>query len=213
MDLSTYFRSTAAYRVRIALNHKQLEHTLIPVNLLVDGGQQKTTEYLHKSPNGLVPILETDDGVLHQSLAIMEYLEEKYPANPILPIDLMSRAQVRAFSQSIACDIHPLNNLRVLQYLSNELKVSDEAKKRWYVHWVHLGFSALEARLNASSGTQFCFGNEITMADICLVPQVYNAIRFNCPMDEYPNIVRINDNCLELDAFTKSSPSNQPDAI
>jgi maleylacetoacetate isomerase len=213
LNLSTYFRSTAAYRVRIALNYKELEHTLIPVNLLSEGGQHKKAEYLDKSPNGLVPILEIETAVLHQSLAIMEYLEETYPNNPILPNDPIDRAHVRAFAQTIACDIHPLNNLRVLQYLSNELKVSDDEKQNWYAHWVKLGFTSLEKRLSNNSKSDFSFGNKITMADICLIPQIYNAHRFNCPMGDYPNIARINENCLKLDAFAKSLPSMQPDSI
>jgi len=213
LNLSTYFRSTAAYRVRIALNHKGLDHTLVPVSLIAAGGEHKTKEYLDKSPNGLVPILETDTSVLHQSLAIMEYLDETYAAHPILPRDTIQRAHVRAFSQTIACDIHPLNNVRVLQYLTGELKISDAEKQTWYAHWVQVGFSALEKRLSSANQTDFCFGNEVTMADMCLIPQVYNANRFNCPMDDYPNIVRINDHCLTLDAFSKSQPSSQPDSL
>jgi maleylacetoacetate isomerase len=207
MKLYTYFRSSAAYRVRIALNLKQLDHELVPVNLLKS--EQQGADYLSKNTQGLLPALETDQGMLAQSLAILEWLEEAFDATPLLPDDAWQKAQVRNFSYAIACDIHPIDNLRVLKYLSNELSVSDEQKNTWYRHWVIEGFKKLEVMLGDDT---FCFGDTPTLADVCLVPQVYNALRFHVDMSEFPKIARIYEHCNTLSAFTQAAPENQPDA-
>ena len=213
LKLYTYYRSSAAYRVRIALNLKGLEHDLQAVHLARDGGEHKKADYLAKNPMGLVPLLEADGNHIAQSLAIIEYLDETYPEPALLPGTPLQRARVRSLAQSIACDIHPLNNLRVLKYLSNELAVSDEQKAAWYQNWVAAGFNAIEQSLSGSSDTgRFCHGDNPTLADCCLVPQVYNAERFNCPMEAYPAINRIVRHCRALDAFIKADPANQPDA-
>ena len=212
LKLSTYFRSTAAYRVRIALQLKGLPHELVPVHLLKDGGEHKTAAYLEKNPGGLVPILETEDGIIAQSLAILEYLEEAYPEPSLLPGTTTDRAYIRSISQTIACDIHPLNNLRVLQYLSGDMGVDETAKNAWYQNWIAKGFTGIETNLARSNDTGlFCFGDSPSMADCCLVPQVYNAERFNCSMDNYPTIVRITKHCLSLSAFIEATPEKQPD--
>ena len=213
MKLHTYFRSSAAYRVRIALHLKGLSFESIPVHLLRDGGEQKQDAYKAINPLGLVPTLDTGSGFLTQSIAILEWLDERYPERPLLPRDADGRAQVRAIAQAIACDIHPLNNLRVLAYLTQVLGVSDEDKARWYRHWVHEGLTAIEQILAHSAAPgRFCFGDTPTMADCCLVPQVFNARRFNCPLDAMPHIQRIVSACEELDAFQRASPAQQPDA-
>ncbi|MFT5137575.1 MAG: maleylacetoacetate isomerase [Arenicella sp.] len=212
LKLSTYFRSTAAYRVRIALQLKGLPHELLPVHLMKDGGEHKTAAYLDKNPSGLVPILETEDRIITQSLAILEYLEEAYPEPSLLPGSALDRAYIRSISQSIACDIHPLNNLRVLQYLTGELRLDEAAKNTWYQNWIDKGFIAIETNLARSEDTGlFCFGDTPSMADCCLIPQVYNAERFNCPMDAYPTIVRITEYCLSLPTFIAATPDKQPD--
>ncbi|MEC4088958.1 MULTISPECIES: maleylacetoacetate isomerase [Pseudoalteromonas] len=207
MKLYTYFRSSAAYRVRIALNLKDLDHELVPVNLLKS--EQQGTDYLSKNNQGLLPALETDQGVLAQSLAILEWLEETYEAAPLLPADAWEKAQVRNFCYAIACDIHPIDNLRVLKYLSNELSVSDEQKNTWYRHWVIEGFKKLEVMLGDSL---FCFGDKPSLADVCLVPQVYNALRFKVDMNDFPKIARIYEHCNTLPAFKDAAPENQADA-
>ncbi|GHA13751.1 maleylacetoacetate isomerase [Arenicella chitinivorans] len=213
MKLASYFRSTAAYRVRIALNLKQIDHSLVPIHLLRNGGEHKQPNYQSQNPEGLVPALFIEDRVLSQSLAILEYLDETHPTPPLLPGDPLDRAYVRGLALSICCDIHPLNNLRVLQYLSGDLNASDEQKNAWYQHWIATGFSALETRLaNHDSTGEFCFGDTPSMADLCLVPQVYNANRFNCPLDDYPIIQRINARCLQEPSFTLAAPENQVDA-
>lgn len=211
MKLYSYFRSSAAYRVRIALNLKQLNAEMIPVHLLNNGGEQHSEAYRAVNPSELVPALTDDDFTLPQSLSILEYLEEKFPAYSILPQDLQQRALARAFSLSIACDIHPLNNLRVLQHLSSTLGLSDEQKNAWYTHWMLVGFASLEAQLINSNG-KFCFGDYATFADCCLIPQVYNALRFNIDLSAYPKIQSIYAHCCALDAFRKAVPEAQPDA-
>lgn len=209
MKLTTYFRSTAAYRVRIALNLKGIEHDLLPLNLFT--GEQNSTEFLAHNPDGLIPTLEIGKDTLTQSMAILEYLEEAYPLVSLLPKDLVLRAFIRALSQTIASDIHPLNNLRVQKYLAGEMGVNENQKLQWYHHWVATGFSGLEKRLAKSSG-EFCVGDKVSFADVCLIPQVYNAQRFNCPMESYPTINRLNEQCLKLDAFAKASPQRQADS-
>ena len=209
MKLTTYFRSTAAYRVRIALNLKGIEHELLPLNLFT--GEQKSAEFLALNPNGLLPVLQVGNDHLTQSMAILEYLEEVYPQTNLLPKDPLQRANVRALAQTIASDIHPLNNLRVQKYLSNEMGVSDDNKSQWYRHWVAVGFTALETRLAQSAGA-FCVGDDVSLADVCLIPQVYNAHRFDCPMESYPTINRLNQACLTLAAFAKAAPEQQADA-
>ena len=211
MKLYGYWRSTAAYRVRIALGLKQLACEQISVHLVKDGGEQLKPEYVALNPSKLVPTLVDGDVELNQSVAIMEYLDEKFPDSPLLPNDLVLKAKVRAFCQDIACDIHPLNNLRVLKYLKGQLEVTDEAKDGWYAHWITTGFEALEARLESTMG-KYCFGDEVGMADICLMAQIYNARRFNVPLDNFPRILQIEANCNALDAFKDARPENQPDA-
>lgn len=209
MKLSTYFRSTAAYRVRIALNLKGVEHSLVPINLFT--GEQRSDFFLKQNPEGLVPTLELGQDVLTQSIAIIEYLEETHPQPSLLPGDAVQRAHIRALAQSIACDIHPLNNLRVQKYLADEMGLEKDKVLQWYHHWIARGFTSLEKRLAHSAGN-FCFGNTLSLADVCLIPQVYNAHRFNCPMDDYPTITRLNEYCLTLEAFAKASPEQQADA-
>lgn len=210
MKLYSYHRSSAAYRVRIALNLKGLEYDYVPVNLLK--GEQKGAAYLARNLLGLVPALESDGGeLLTQSVAILEWLEETAPAPALLPEDPLQRAQVRAMVNTIACDIHPLNNLSVLNYLKNNLQTGEEQVQQWYCTWVQRGFDAIEQVLS-SSGGDFCFGPAPTLADVCLVPQVFNAERFKVPMDAYPNIRRVADHCNSLEAFARAAPGVQPDA-
>jgi len=219
LKLYGYWRSSAAYRVRVALNHKGLDAELLSVHLVKDGGEQHKADYAKLNPQELVPALidsaskgeELGAFVLSQSLAIIEYLDEKYPENALLPQDLHDKAIVRSMAMSIACEVHPLNNLKVLQYLSKELTVDDEAKSAWYHHWIDEGFGAFEKQLVKYSG-RYCFGDNITLADLCLIPQVYNANRFNIDLSPYPNITRIVENCNRLEAFIKATPENQDDA-
>ena len=213
--LYSYFRSSAAYRVRIALALKGLAYETVPVHLVKDGGQQHASGYRSANPQGLVPALQPAEGgpVLAQSLAIMEYLDEVHPQPALLPADALGRARVRALAQMVACEIHPLNNLRVLQYLTQELGVSGAQKDAWYAHWVALGLQAVEDSLARSPDTgRFCHGDTPGLADCCLVPQVFNARRFNCPLDDLPTIRRIVDACEQLPAFQKAAPAAQPDA-
>ncbi len=217
IKLYSYFRSSAAYRVRIALGLKGLAWETVPVHLLQGGGQQHSAAYRATNPQELVPALQDGEGegaaVLTQSLAIIEYLDETHGGVPLLPQDPQGRARVRALAQSIACDLHPLNNLRVLAYLKHTLGVQEDAKNAWYAHWVALGLSALEQSLATSSATgRYCHGDTPGLADCCLVPQVYNARRFNCPLDGYPTIARIVAACEELPAFQQAAPERQPDA-
>ncbi len=213
MKLFTYFRSSAAWRARIALALKGLDWTGEYVHLVKDGGQQHSPAYKAKNPTGLVPTLELDDGVaLTQSLAIIEYLDETHPTPPLLPADPVLRARVRAFALTIACDIHPLNNLRVLQYLKEPMGKSKEARDTWYCHWIAEGLGALEAMLKVAEPGPFCFGNAPTLADICLVPQLSNARRLACPLDDYPLLLRAEAACVVLPAFRDSAPERQPDA-
>ncbi len=214
LTLYSYWRSSAAYRVRIALNLKGLEYAIEPVHLVRDGGQQHAEGYRKLNPQQLVPTLLDGERVMRQSLAIMEYLDEAYPDTPrLLPHDTRERARVRALALAIACDIHPVGNLRVLQYLTGELGASDEQKQAWSRHWIEVGFEALEALLAHSPEVgSFCSGDDPSLADCCLVPQVYNARRFGVAMDAYPTIARIDAACAERDAFKRAAPEAQPDA-
>ncbi|HUH61032.1 MAG TPA: maleylacetoacetate isomerase [Candidimonas sp.] len=213
MELYGYFRSSAAYRVRIALNLKGITYTSVPVHLTRGGGEQRSERYRALNPTGLVPTLVDGDVVLGQSIAIMEYLEETQSGPALLPADAKGRARVRAIALTIACDIHPLNNLRVLQYLKHELKVDEEAKNAWYRHWVAQGLSAIEIMLATHPDTgQYCHGDQPGFADACLVPQVANARRFDCDLTAMPTIVRIDAQCASLPAFQRAAPANQPDS-
>jgi maleylpyruvate isomerase len=208
MELFTYFRSSAAYRVRIALNLKSIEHRLTPVNLL--SGENLGDAYKTINPQGLVPTLKLDDGrLLTQSTAMLEYLEAEYPAIALLPANHYEAAKVRAWANLIACDIHPVDNLRVLKYLKGTLNVSDDEKTAWYHHWIHEGFRALEPELAAAP---YCHGSTVTLADLYLIPQVYNALRFNLDMSGYPKIQSIWEACNQLPTFDAARPENQPDS-
>src|SRR5687768_14511353 len=210
MKFYTYFRSSAAYRVRIALNLKGLTPEPLAIHLTKDGGKQHSPEFRAVNPHGRVPALTLDSGeVLTQSLAIIDYLDETHPKPPLLPPDPALRAKVRAFAQLIACDIHPLNNLISLQYLRRALKHEQAEINTWYRHWVTQGFEALEAMARPNP---YCFGAEVTLADICLVPQMFNARRLNTPLDKFPKLTAIDAACLKLAAFDKARPENQPDA-
>jgi len=213
MKLYTYFRSSAAYRVRIALNLKGLNYDAIPVHLLKDGGQQRQEEFRRINPSGLVPAFQDERITLTQSMAIIEYLDERFPAVPLLPQDAPGRARVRELAQIIACDIHPLNNLRVLRHLVHELKISEEQKNAWIRHWIREGLAGLEAHLARDPAAgPFCHGSSPTIADCFLVPQVFNAQRFEIDLAAYPNIARIYALCVDLPAFANAHPSKQPDA-
>ncbi|KVT59831.1 maleylacetoacetate isomerase [Burkholderia ubonensis] len=213
MKLYSYFRSSASYRVRIALHLKQLPFDYVPVHLLRDGGQQLKDEYRALSPDSLVPTLVDGDAALQQSLAIVEYLDETHPEPPLLPKAPLDRAYVRSIALQIACEIHPLNNLRVLKYLKHMLQVPEEAKNDWYRHWIEAGFATLEARVASDPRTgKLCFGDTPTLADICVVPQVFNANRFAIDTSRFPTIQRIYDHAMTLDAFKAAAPGAQPDA-
>jgi maleylpyruvate isomerase len=213
MKLYTYFRSSAAYRVRIALNLKGLEYDAIPVHLLRGGGEQLQEQYRSINPSGLVPAFQDEYITLTQSMAILEYLEDAHPQVPIMPKDAAERARVRELAQIIACDIHPVNNLRVLRYLVHELGVSEEQKAEWYRHWLVGGLEVLEKHLARDpSAGPLCHGHTPTIADCCLVPQIFNAQRHGIDVSIYPNIARINAQCIEIPAFVAAHPSNQPDA-
>lgn len=212
-QLYTYFRSSAAYRVRIALHLKGLPFESIPVHLLRQGGEQHQAAYVQRNPSQLVPTLVEGGLNLGQSLAIIEYLDETQREPPLLPADPAGRARVRALALTVACEIHPLNNLRVLNYLEHHLQLEAAARADWYRHWITLGFHTLEALLAGHPDTgRFCHGQQPTLADCCLVPQVANARRFETPLADFPHIRRIAANCLELDAFQHAAPAAQPDA-
>ncbi len=211
MKLYGYFRSSAAYRVRIALALKGLDVDKVSIHLAK--GEQHRPEYALINPQSLVPVLEEGEERFYQSLAIMEYVEERYPQPPLLPPDAAGRARVRSLALLVACEIHPLNNPRVLNYLTGKLGVSEDQKLEWYHHWVKAGFGPLEERLANERGTgRFCHGDTPGFADCALVPQVANAKRFQVDLTDYPTIRRINDACLELEAFRQAAPENQPDA-
>jgi len=210
MKLYGYFRSSASYRVRIALNMKGLDYDQVSVHLAK--GKQYDREFSAISPQNLVPVLEDDGQLLYQSLAIIQYLEEKFPEPRLLPKDSPGRNRVRSLALISACEIHPLNNTRVLAYLTDTLKVTEEQKNAWYRHWVTVGFTALEKRLATEKATgKFCHGDAPGFADITLVPEVANANRFKVDLTPFPSIRRINDECLKLEPFRKAMPANQPD--
>jgi len=210
VKLYSYFRSSAAFRVRIALNLKGLAYETVPIHLVKEGGHNRRPEFRAVNPQMRVPVLTSDRGdILIQSLAIMEYLDETHPEPPLLPKDPVARAKARALAELIACDIHPLNNIGPLRYLKNQLGQEQVAIDAWYHHWVIAGFEALEALLDP--GPYAC-GRQVTLADLCLVPQVYNARRLKVPLDKFPKIVAVDAACLALPAFDRARPENQPDA-
>ncbi len=209
MQLFSYFRSSASYRVRIALAIKGLDYDYMPVHLARN--EQFGESYAAVAASRLVPLLKDGDQVLTQSLAIIEYLDETHLQPPLLPADPLGRARVRALAQDIACEIHPLNNLRVLRYLVHDLKLSEDDKNRWYRHWVESGLEVVERQL-AAQPARFCHGDRPTLADCCLVPQVFNAQRFECRTDHLPNVMRVHASCMALEAFSRTQPSACPDA-
>jgi maleylacetoacetate isomerase/maleylpyruvate isomerase len=210
MKLYNYFRSSASFRVRIALALKGLPYDYLPVHLVK--GEHKQAAYGDVSADQLVPVLELDDGTrLSQSMAIIEYLDEVYPEPPLVPSDAVGRARVRALAQSIACEIHPINNLRVLKYLSKDLKLDEQAKNTWYRHWVRAGLEAFERQLGLLPPSVYCYGNSPTLADCCLVPQIFNGRRFDTPMDGLPRTMAAFDACMALPAFQQAQPSACPD--
>ncbi|MDQ3205356.1 MAG: maleylacetoacetate isomerase [Pseudomonadota bacterium] len=213
LQLYSYWRSSAAYRVRIGLNLKGLPYETIPVHLVRDGGEQHGAAFREANPQGLVPVLRHGSRVMRQSLAILEYLDETWPSPPLLPMLSRDRVRVRGLAHTVACDIHPLNNLRVLQYFENTWSVPQPEREGWIQHWVESGFEAVEAILVDHPATgQFCEGSTPTLADCCLIPQVYNARRFGIDMARYPTISRIEEACLQMPAFDAARPERQPDA-
>ena len=212
MQLLSYWRSTAAYRVRIALNLKSVDFEYLPIDLMKNGGEHKTPSYREVNPQMLVPTLIDGGRIISQSLAILEYLEEKYPLPALLPQNSYERAQVRQVAQSIACDIHPLNKSGVLKYLEHEMAVDDNRRLKWYHHWLERHFPALERWAGSvDHGTYFC-GNTSALADLCIVPQIYNARRVYFALDAYPRLRSIDAACNQLEAFKLAAPEQQPDA-
>lgn len=212
IKLYNYFRSSASFRVRIALEIKGLPYEYAPVHLLK--GEQLAPEFVKLNPDALVPVLCDGNDVLNQSLAIVEYLEEMHPEPTLLPGSPSNRAHIRAIALAIACEIHPLNNPRVLKYLKNTFNVEEEARNDWYRHWVKLGFAALETRLSQSPLTgAYCVGDTPTLADVCLVPQVFNGKRFDVAVEDYPTLARIFEHCMAQEAFQRAAPAVQPDAV
>ena len=211
MKLYNYFRSSAAFRVRIALNLKGLNYDY--VSKALTRNEQRAADYLAVNPQGLIPALEVDGTVISQSVAIIEYLNELHPQPPLLPADPLARAQVRSMALAIACDTHPLNNLRVLNYLRQELAQNDDGVNTWYRHWVSEGFRGLELQVEKhSSARRYCFGDSLSLADVCLAPQMYNARRFKCDLTPFPTLVAISAHLESLPAFDTARPEAQPDA-
>lgn len=210
MKLYGYWRSSAAYRVRIGLNFKGIAWENIPVHLVRDGGEQYKTDYLTVNPQARVPTLVDGALTLGQSLAILEYLEETHPKPALLPGSVAERARARQIALAVACDIHPLNNLRVVRYLETKFGVPQAARDDWYRHWIRDGLTAVE-KMVAPAGP-FCLGDQVTLADVCLIPQLYNAHRFKAPLDDCPHLLAIETACLALPAFDQARPENQPDA-
>lgn len=212
MDLYGFFRSSTSYRLRIAMALKGLDYRLHPVSL--PRMEHREAGYLTVNPQGLVPALVDGDAVFTQSLAIIEYLDETHPDPPFLPRDPARRAQARAFAQIVGCDIHPLNNVRVLRYLQSRWKLSEPDRDEWYAHWIAAGFADLEAHLARHRGaSRFAFGDVPGLAEICLVPQVANAQRFSCDLSGYPACLALFESCMALDAFERTHPRHQPDAV
>jgi maleylacetoacetate isomerase len=209
MTLYDYFRSTACYRVRIALNLKNIAYEKIEIHLVNNGGEQHSPEYQHINPQGLVPSLDVNGHIISQSLAIIDYLDEAFPQVPLLPADPLIKANLRALALIVACDMHPLNNLRVLNRLKEQFTASQEQVTEWYHHWLKTGFDAFETQLSQLERSKpVCFGEQVSLADICLIPQIYNAKRFNFDLTDYPLINQINDYCLTLAAFQKAAPES-----
>lgn len=211
MKLYSYYRSSASFRVRIVLNLKQLPYEIVPVHLTKNGGEQHAPDYLALNPSGAVPSLEHDGKILTQSNAICEYLNELHPEPALLPTDMIERAWVRSVCNLVACDIHPVNNLRVLKHITKTLGVNETQKTDWYRHWIAQGFNALEKVLSQRAGN-YCWGDTVSMADAFVIPQIWNAHRFECPMDAYPILQRVYKNAMQLSAFEQASPTAQPDA-
>jgi maleylacetoacetate isomerase len=209
MKLYNYFRSSASFRVRIALHLKSLPFEYISVHLTK--GEHQKLGYAQLAADGLVPLLDTGTERLSQSMAIIEYLEHVQPTPALLPADALGKARVRALAQSIACEIHPLNNLRVLKYLTKEMAQSEEVKKNWYVHWCRQGLEAFERQLAQQPQGLYCYGDTPTLADCCLVPQIFNAQRFHTPLQALSRTMAVFDNCMKLQAFQQASPKNCPD--
>jgi maleylacetoacetate isomerase len=210
MQLFTFFRSSAAYRVRIALNFKGIAYESVPVDLRP--GEHRRPEYLARNPQGLVPALAAGGAVIGQSLAILEYLEETHPEPPLLPREPLARAQVRAMALAIACDLHPLNNLRVLNYLRGPLGQDEQSVNAWYRHWIGVVFAGLEVQARASSDARTLFAGHVTLADVCLVPQLFNARRFQCELAPFPTLTAVGAHLESLPAFAQAAPAAQPDA-
>src|SRR5688572_32803705 len=210
MRLYSFFRSSAAYRVRIALNVKGVAYETISVNL--PGAEHLAAEFRAVNPQATISTLDDDGTVLWQSLAIIEYLDARFPSPRLIPVEPVARARVQALAQLIACEIHPLNNLRVLQYLRGELQLDEKAVAKWYSHWIAEAFGPLEMLVSQLGGGRYCFGDALSLADVCLVPQVYNARRFNCDLTPYPTLVAISTHLESLPAFDTARPEVQPDA-
>jgi len=210
MQLYSYFRSSASFRVRIALRLKGLAYDYVPVQIAK--GEQFQPAFDALAPAHLVPLLKDGDALLSQSLAIIEYLDETHPEPPLLPRDPLGRARVRALALDIACEIHPLDNLRVLRYLVKEMKVGEDDKNRWYRHWVETGLETVERQLAQPGHGRFCFGDTPTLADCVLVPQIFNAQRMDCRTEHVPNVMRVFEACMQLEAFREAQPSACPDA-
>jgi len=211
MKLYTFFRSSASFRVRIALNHKGLKYAPAAVSLAK--GEHLEAPYKSVSSQGLVPALEDGGRILSQSLAIIEYLDEAHSGPKLLPSEPLDRAYVRAFSQIVACEVHPLNNLRTLKYIRKTYGLEDDGVNAWYRHWIAEGFEMMESFLKRErKHGKFCFHDQVTMADCCLVPQVFNAQRYNCELKPYPAVMRLHEECMKLEAFIAAQPSKQPDA-
>jgi len=210
VKLYSYFRSSAAYRVRVALNLKGIAYETVPIHLTRDGGRQNSAEFRAINPQMRVPVLVLDSGErLVQSLAIVDYLDHAFPAPPMLPTEVVARAKALSIAEIIACDIHPINNLVTLNYLRGRLGHDQAAVDAWYAHWIVTGFEAIEAMIRPGP---YAFGAEPSVADLCIVPQVYNARRFKVPLDRFPKIVGVDAACLKLAAFDRARPENQPDA-
>ncbi len=211
--LYEYFRSSTSHRSRIALNLKGVDYESVSVHLVKNGGEQKAPDYLKNNPQGLVPTLEEDGFNVGQSLAIIEWLDERFPEPPFLPSDINQKAKIRAFAMAIACDIHPLQNLRILRYLEAEFNAGEDARKAWCQRWLGEGLSACEALVaKETHGAEFCFGETPGLAEICLVPQIFSAYRFDVDLSGMPNLMRVFETCQALPAFAKAAPDQHPDA-